>query len=207
MKTISYVDFFKKQFVLVLKSLKLHDCPIYDDFTQVFEDQNIYVDDFYSSRMSVPNFSPDLLHPLDKALLSNQATGYFLGKENIQDGYVSHFYSVIFEDMRYSAIEDNFVKAKIGDSMWKNFSKELIPSSLMLDNIRVYMNVETSLPIMNFSRLIAPSDHKQMAQLFTVAAIGIKSEFRGAFWENIVSQRDSYQVKQKLDVATPLIIQ
>jgi len=97
---------------------------------------------------------------LDKALLNNQATGYFLGKENIQDGYISHFYSVIFEDMRYSAIEDNFVKAKIGDLLWKNFVKELVPSSLMLENIRVYMNVETSLPIMNFSRLIGGSSHK-----------------------------------------------
>lgn len=36
-KTISYLDFFKKDFVVVLKTLKLHNSPGYDEFQEVFE--------------------------------------------------------------------------------------------------------------------------------------------------------------------------
>ena len=37
-KTVSYLDFFKKDFVVVVKTLKLHDSPGYDEFQKAFED-------------------------------------------------------------------------------------------------------------------------------------------------------------------------
>lgn len=103
-KTISYIDFFDKRFVLVAKSLKLHDCPIYDDFTEAFELQNIYIDDFYSSRIVMPHFPPNMLAPLDTAILDGKLTGAYLDEDSVQDGYINHFYQLLFDKMRYHEI-------------------------------------------------------------------------------------------------------
>lgn len=35
-KTVSYLDFFKKDFVVAIKSIKLHNSPSYDDLSKAY---------------------------------------------------------------------------------------------------------------------------------------------------------------------------
>lgn len=57
---------------MALKSLKLHNSPSYDEFTRAYTAQNIYIDDFFSSKTVFPNFCPETLGLLNDSILDGQ---------------------------------------------------------------------------------------------------------------------------------------
>lgn len=205
-KTISYVDFFKRDYVLVMKSLKLHECSIYDNFTEVFENKNIYIDDFYSSRTVFPNFSPSILKQLDQSLLEGEAAGYLFDDEIVPDGYLNHFYCFLFERMRYDTIEDNFIKAKIPEIYWETFVDRLLAETRLLEELRVYGYVEVSQSIEIISKMLARDDAEQLSLLITVASFGVKREYRGRFWASLASRNGLYKINAKLDEVAPVFV-
>ena len=146
-KTVSYLDFFKKDFVLVMKTLKLHDSPGYDEFQEAFEEQNIYIDDFFSSKSCFPNFSPDILNLLNDTILDGKFRKLGISDDllcigDVDDGYVNQFYSMLFDKMKYDMIEDNFIKARINFDLWFDMAKRLKVPQDLLKSIMFYKNTK-----------------------------------------------------------------
>lgn len=210
-KTVSYLDFFKKDFVLVMKTLKLHDSPGYDEFQEAFEDQNIYIDDFFSSKSRFPNFSPEILNILNDSILEGKFRKLGISDDllcvgDIEDGYVNQFYKMLFDKMKYDMIEDNFIKARINFDLWFDMAKKLkVPTDLM-KSILFYKETKMPASIENLSKEISPDDRKGFSDMILMAICGIKNEVRGVMWETIVNIHSQYKLKSKLDKYCPLIV-
>ena len=211
-KAVNYVDFFDRRFVLVIKNLKLHENCTYDQLTEAFDRQSVFVDDFNSSRIKMPVFSPPLYPVLNRALLSGRLQDTFsedfLSVEDIEDEYVNKFYRVVFAQMRYDLIENNFVKAKLPIKAWWDFAQTLKPSAeiLSLLNYNPAFN-DFGRFRESLSAVICPEDRRGFSDLLSVAILGIKSEVRQIFWEKISAKDGKYKVSETLAQFTPKIVE
>jgi hypothetical protein len=130
-----------------MKTLKLHDSPGYDEFQEAFEEQNIYIDDFFSSKSCFPNFSPDILNLLNDTILDGKFRKLGISDDllcigDVDDGYVNQFYSMLFDKMKYDMIEDNFIKARINFDLWFDMAKRLKVPQDLLKSIMFYKNTK-----------------------------------------------------------------
>jgi hypothetical protein len=210
-KTVSYLDFFKKDFVLVLKTLKLHSSPGYDEFQQVFEDQNIYIDDFFSSKSLFPNFSPEILNMLNDTIMDGRFRKLGISEDlmcvgDVEDGYVNQFYDMLFDKMKYDMIEDNFIKARINFDLWFDMAKKLKVPSDLLKSMQFYKSSKIPACVENLSKEISPDDRRGFSEMVFMAICGIKSEVRGIMWETLVNIHSQYKLKLKLDRYSPLVV-
>lgn len=211
-KAVNYVDFFDRKFVLVIKNLKLHGNCTYDEFTDAFERQNVFVDDFNSSRMKMPLFSPAIYHLLNKALLSGRLQDFFhddfLCTEDVEDEYLSKFYSVKFSQMRYDLIENNFIKAKIDRKIWWDFAQSLKLSD-SIHSILAYTPIVFELSKLreNLGAYMCPDDRRGFNELLTVACVGIKSDVRPILWQKVASKDNRGRVTDQLNTYTPKIVE
>lgn len=207
-KTISYVDFFDKDYVLVMKSLKLHKAVKYDEFSEVFEKQNIFIDDFNSSRALFPNFSPRILLDLERSFLPEEEFSDEIDIEmGVQDGYVSNFYKELFFKMRYDLIEQNFVKAKINFDLWWSLVNKLKVPKHLRKSFSYHYNLNTPKSIENLAVEISSDDRIGFSELMMAITFGIKNEVRGVLWENLADRHPEYKVKIKLDKFAPLVVE
>lgn len=210
-KAVHYVDFFERKYVLVIKSLKLHNNCTFDEFTEAFDRQNVFVDDFNSSRTRMPDFSPSLYPLLNKALLSDRLHDFyhddFLCSEDIEDEYTRKFYSVKFQEMRYDLIENNFIKAKLDTKVWWEFAQSLKPSE------ELYALLSYTPSIYDLTRqretlgaYICTDDRKGFNDILCLAVIGIKSEVRPVLWQKVSSKDGRTRVTEQLNHFTPKIV-
>ena len=211
-KAVNYVDFFERNYVLVIKNLKLHDNCTYDTFTQAFDRQSVFVDDFNSSRMKMPTFSPLIYPILNRSLLSGRLVDMFsedfLSIEDIEDEYVNKFYQVMFGKMRYDLIFNNFVKAKVDLKAWWNFAQslQLNPEISNLLNYYPVFNEFNSFKE-SLGAVICPEDRRGFSDLISISILGIKSEVRQIFWEKIASKDGKYKVEESMSIYVSKIVE
>ena len=213
-KTISYVDFFNLDYVLVMKSLKLHESTKYDDFTNAFQRQNIFIDDFNSHRAKLPNFGPDALGELSESLLNSSLTfAEYASNDPInnlqsaEDGYVNNLYSVVFNKMRYDMIEDNYIKAKIHFDLWWDLVTQLKVPTQLLSAINYHYKLSMPASLDRVAFEICGDNRREVSEMLLSAVIGIKSEVRGILWETVSNKTGRYGVKGKLDRYAPLMVE
>lgn len=210
-KAVNYVDFFDRKYVLVIKNLKLHGNCTYDEFTDAFERQNVFIDDFNSSRMKMPLFSPSIYYLLNKALLSGRLQDFFhddfLCSEDVEDEYLTKFYNIKFAQMRYDLIENNFIKAKIDRKIWWDFAQTMKISEA-IHGILGYTPVVFELNKLreNLGAYMCPDDRRGFNEILTVACVGIKSEVRPILWQKVSSKDNRQRVTEQLNTYTPKIV-
>lgn len=210
-KAVNYIDFFDRKFVLVIKSLKLHNNCSFDDFTEAFDGQNVFVDDFNSSRLRMPDFSPSIYHLLNKALLSERLKDFFqddfLTSEDVEDEYTNKFYTAKFAQMRYDLIESNFVKAKLDTKVWWEFAQSLKPTEELFALLGFTPCVyELTRLRETLGAYICTDDRRGFNDILCMAVIGIKSEVRPIFWQKVCSKDGRQRVTEQLNYFTPKIV-
>jgi len=211
-KAVNYVDFQNRNYVLVIKNLKLYGNCTYDKFTQTFDKQCVFVDDFSSARVKMPIFSPRLYPILNRALLSGRLHDFlhedFLSVEDIEDEYISKFYAVKFGLMRYDLIENNFIKAKLNIKIWWDFAQTLKPSGEITSLFSFHPAFMDYLKFKdNLAACICPEDRKGLSEILSIAILGIKSEVRPIFWEKLSIKDGRTHVTEQLNTFTPKIVE
>lgn len=210
-KAVNYVDFFDRKYVLVIKNLKLHGNCTYDAFTDAFERQNVFVDDFNSSRIKMPLFSPTIYHLLNQSLLSGRLQDFFnedvLCGDDVEDEYLTKFYSVKFGQMRYDLIESNFIKAKIDRKLWWDFAQSLKVSEAINSLLSYTPAVfEVAKLRENIGAYICPDDRRGFNEILCLACAGIKSDVRPIFWQKVSSKDNRQRVTDQLNTYSPKIV-
>lgn len=211
-KAVHYTDFLDRNYVLVLKNLKLHGNPTFDSFTRAFDRSAVFVDDFTSSRAKMPHFSPLLYSSLNRYLLSGRLMDpyyeEFTNFEEVEDEYVTKFYAVKFNIMRQDMIHDNFIKAKLDTKLWWEFASSMVPPPELTDLFKYHSSFEELLKIKeNLGTSLCPEDRRGFSELLFIAILGIKSDVRPLLWESLGNKDGKYKVTEQLDKFTPMIIE
>lgn len=211
-KAVNYVDFKDRKYVLVLKNMKLHGNCSFSEFTEVFDKQNVFVDDFTSSRVQMPPFSPPLFAILNKHLLAGKIADSlhddFITVEDTEDEYVNKFYRLKFASMRYDLIENNFIKAKLQVKVWWDFAQSLTLSAAierLFDFNLSFIELNKVKEI--FSSVICPESRGSFGDLLSVCILGIKSEVRTIFWEKVSGKEGKHRVSEVLGVFSPKMVE
>lgn len=180
-KTVSYLDFFKKDYVVAIKSIKLHNSPSYDELNRAYAAQNIYIDDFFSSKTLFPNFAPQILALLNDSVLEGKFRKLGIEDElrcvaDAEDGYVSQFYSILFARMKQDVIMENFVKARVNFDLWFDMAKKLRVPQELIKSMEYYSDAGVPKYFDTISKEISPEDRKGFNDLLFIVICGVKSE-------------------------------